>query len=290
MLNESVIKKIESRVQDMPTLPVIAAKILEVLDDPDSSASDLKKVISLDSVLTARLLRMVNSAFYGFPRRIDSLTNAIVILGFNNVRSLALSVSILDFFENAAARSKRLDYTALWKHSVGVAFCSRLLARKTMPDFTEQGFVAGLLHDIGIIVVDNCFRDQFTLCLAATSAERRPLQEIEKEIMGFTHAEIGQYAAEKWLLPQNLVEAIGYHHNPAKATSNFELTAIVHVADVICKTRKFGNYGDNEAVKLSQIDEGAGKALRLVYPLSTALEEDIDKELARAEDFLKIFN
>jgi len=243
-MNQYIKDIIERRIKDLPTLPVVATRIFEVTNDPESSVDDLKEIISTDQVVTGRILRAVNSAYYGFPRQVDTLSKAIVILGFNNVRSLALSVSIMEMYTKKSATG--FNYQELWKHAVGTAFCARALAKVHHPRDMEKLFIAGLLHDIGLVALNQCFPKDFVVVLKEVHKSHRPLNLVEQEKFNFNHGDIGQYIADRWLLPKGLTQAIGLHHSPQKATfEDKPLVWAVHTADFICKRFGFGDFGDS---------------------------------------------
>jgi putative nucleotidyltransferase with HDIG domain len=243
-MNQYIKDIIERRIKDLPTLPVVATRIFEVTNDPEATVEDLKEIISTDQVVTGRILRAVNSAYYGFPRQVDTLSKAIVILGFNNVRSLALSVSIMEMYTKKSATG--FNYQELWKHAVGTAFCARALAKVFHPREMEKLFIAGLLHDIGLVAMNQCFPKDFVGVLRESLRSQRPIHAVEEEKFNFNHGDIGQFIADRWLLPKGLSQAIGMHHMPHKASEEDKaMVYAVHTADFVCKRFGFGDFGDN---------------------------------------------
>ncbi len=280
--------KIEQNVKDLPTLPAVATKIFEVTNDPEASVDDLKDIIAMDQVVAGRILRAVNSAYYGYPRQINTLSQAIVILGFNNVRSLALSVSIMEMF---SGREGGFDFSQLWIHAVGTAFCARALARLFNPKSVEQYFVAGLLHDIGLVAMNRCFPEKFAECLSSVGKDGRPLYIHERETFEFNHADVGCVMANTWLLPQNLTDTITFHHEPQKAEDNRNIVYAVHVADILCKVNNFGDFGDNESFDYSTIYEKAADMYHIGPdgPKEEVLKE-VEADIEEASGFINIFS
>ena len=164
-----LIDLVESRIREIPTLPMIANRVLVLLNNPKSSASDLEKVIKHDQALAARVLKIVNSAYYGFPRRITTVGQGIVILGYQAIKDLVLSVSIAELFR-VREKGKIFDRTALWEHSVGVAVGAQLLARRASLPMEDEAFIAGLLHDIGVVILDQCLTTEFDEIINLTKA------------------------------------------------------------------------------------------------------------------------
>lgn len=287
-MEQDIKEKIRHRIKDMPTLPVIATRILEATGDPESSVRDLQEIIKMDQVVASRIMKAVNSAFFGFPRRIDTLSQAIVILGFNNVRSLALSVSIIGALAKEQSDTG-FPHAGLWQHAVGVAFISQALARSLGWRKTEHFFMAGLLHDIGFIPMDQALPGDLQAAFALSRNEEMPLYLAEKEKLGFTHADVGHYIAEAWLLPPTIAEPIALHHAPPERLDNPEVTYAVHAADILCKLRNFGGYGDNQFVDAGSIDEEARKLFKIKDNIPKEVSEFLDENMAHASDFFAIF-
>ncbi|PLX15806.1 MAG: HD family phosphohydrolase [Candidatus Muiribacterium halophilum] len=272
------------KIEEIPTLPSVAAKVLEVANSENSTATDLNRVISQDAALTTKTLKLVNSAYYGFPRTVTKITEAIVILGFNAVKNLALSVSVCEFFNKA---DDNFDRRKLWLHSVGVAVTTGLIAKKlNIPGDNEEAFIAGLLHDIGIIIEDQFLHDEFIESLKVAKEKDIPIEHAEKEVLGMDHASIGKKILQSWKLPGNLSKIIGFHHEPQYAYADTKRdTAIIYIADLICKLKKIGFDGDTVIPKL-RVE--AFKALGLKKEDIKEIAKDVDEELKKAEDFINL--
>ena len=283
MTQAEKVKKIITTLEELPTLPVIITKLLGLLDNPMSTARDINNVIKEDQALTAKTLKMVNSAYYGFPKSISTLTDAVVVLGFNTVRSLSLSATVCKIFEGGG---EDFDRAKLWEHSLGVAFASRIIAKMVRYPEEEEAFVAGLLHDIAKIVEDQNFHEEFTKAVVQSREKSSSLLEEEREYVGMDHSTIGRRIADRWGLPAKVTKVVGYHHQPQFAGSGEEkiLTSIVHVADIIVRIRKIGDSG-NYGIKL---DKFATDTLKLKKVDLQTIAKKLNTELKAASEFLKI--
>ena len=246
LFNPTDLRNRIEQLGDLPTLPHVVQRLATMISRPTVSAEEIGTIIEKDQVLAAKVLRLANSPFYGFPSRIGSVSHAVIVLGFNVVKGLTLCASALTIMKDAG-----MDQ--LWRHSLGVAITANLLATKLEIKNPEELFVSGLLHDIGKVVlyvkwpdVGNSIKDALKTC-----ADRSPF-DVEQELTGLSHAEIGGYLAGAWHLPITLREPILYHHNPIQAKDATLQTAIVHVADILVKGLACGNPGDDLIPPLSR--------------------------------------
>ncbi len=253
------LQKIIARIDDLPTLPRTVLRITELVNDPKSSAKDLARIITDDQVLTARLLKLVNSSFYGFPQRISTVTNAIVLLGFDAIRSLLLTTSVFDLFAGRNKKSNQ-DQEKFWDHSLGCAVGAKVIGNHLRHDKIEELFVSGLLHDIGKIVEMLFLTDEFMRVVAIVNKQNTLMITAEQQVLGYSHAEIGKLLAGKWNLPVKLEQVIAHHHQPAAAGSFVMEASIVHLADILCRALNMGYGGDN---KMPPLDKFAWESLRI---------------------------
>jgi putative nucleotidyltransferase with HDIG domain len=222
------------RIRDIPSLPEVVNRILEIIGKPNTPASEIAKLISYDPGLTTKILRMVNSAAYGFQRQISSIQHGIMILGFNTVRGLVLSASIFKMFEGQHGE-KGLDHRKFWEHSLGTAVAARLMAQELHVPESDDVFSAAMLHDIGKVVLDAYFRQDYQLVLQQAAREHIPCHgpafyALEEKVLGVTHTGIGSYLATKWKLPITITEVIQHHHRPQGAENCQPLVYLVALA------------------------------------------------------------
>ncbi|NLJ73336.1 MAG: HDOD domain-containing protein [Syntrophomonadaceae bacterium] len=257
------LEQIVAAVDDLPALPHVVVQVMELTEDPDSTAQDINDVLSQDQAMTARVLKLANSAFYGFPRRIATVTDAIVLLGFKTIKSIVMAASVSDILAREM-EGYALEPGELWQHSQSVAMAARHIARKVKYYQLDLAYTAGLLHDIGKVILNNAMKESYHKVINVVMEQNIPFLDAEVEILGFNHTEVGARVAEKWNLPQDLVEAINFHHTPENATENKDLTALVHIADAVCVAMGIGIGIDgmlypisSEAMEMFGLDEVA---------------------------------
>jgi len=231
-MSKITLAKLLVKVKDMPPLPQSISRILELTRSTKSSAHDLAKVFERDPKLTANMLKLANSSFYGFSRKISTISHAIVCLGLDTVKSIALTSSTQEMLNNEIP-AYALEKGMLWQHSICCATCARIIAKRTGFKEAEEAYIAGLLLDIGKIILSNFAEDYFIQIIEKSKNNRAPFDRAEQEVLGFDHPQIGGRIIKKWNLPPILVEAVQYHHRPDKAKIHKKLTYIVHLADAI---------------------------------------------------------
>ena len=282
-LSENELHTALTRYKDLPTLPDVVARVMQIVSNPLTTAEDLNQVISMDPALTFKILRLANSAFYGFPREITTITQAVTTLGFNTIRNLALSVSVHKMM--FADRERGLfSYRDFWKHCVAVGVCSRILARRIGYKSDENAFTAGLLHDIGKSLLERMDHASFLAAIEMSRAQSRPLWLVEQELLGVDHAVIGGRLAEIWNLSQDLRVAIERQNQPSSQGAPDPLAAVVHAANQICRGEGLGSDGDFGPCDL---DPGVVQLLRLDEKSRHEVAAILDAELKEAEEFLR---
>lgn len=244
-----VIKLALARIGDIATLPEVTMKIISIVDDPKSTARDLHNIVKNDPALATRVLKVVNSAFYGLPGQVSEIDRAIVLLGLSAVKNIAISASISRLF-TAERISEKFSARDIWKHSVGVAVATRqfccLVGKRP---FAEEAFLAGLIHDLGLLVERQAFPEQLTEIIRQAGRGTRTFCELETEIVGVDHQALGAALAAKWKFPRMLQIVLGYHHKVDNLAEDVRLLpVIVYIADVLCCHEKIGFHltGENQ--------------------------------------------
>lgn len=276
----SHLKKVIDKIQKLPTLPLVVQNIMRMVENPRTTAKDINRVISTDPALASKVLRLVNSAFYGFPRRISTVTDAIIILGFNTVRSLALSASIFDVFRG---ESLFFDRNAFWQHSVAVGVCGQLLAKRLRYAKAEEVMIAGILHDIGKIALDQFAHEEFNNVFGYVREKEVSFLAAERAVLGCDHGIIGKWMANQWNFPPSLLEPIAYHHTPQKSQEVMSITAMIHLSDIIVKSQNIGFSGDSIVPKL---DNRTWNELGLNKSDVQKVIDELQNEVKKADIFL----
>jgi len=281
------LQKIIDEISDLPTLPAVITQVTRMLQNPKVAANEVGLAIASDQSLASKILKVVNSPFYGFPSRIKTITHAIVILGFNAVKATALSTSV---FSALGKESKitRFDRKQFWKHSLGTGAAAKALAKLTNMKDTEEAFLEGLMHDIGKIILDEFHHEQFEEIIALAENKNCLLIEAERDILGgLSHCDIGSYLANRWNLNEEFVAVIENHHAPSSAHAHYELTCIVHVANGLVRCLDYGNSGDN---LVSQIDSSAWNLLKLSTNDLPNILDEVDLEMKKSEVFFNLLD
>jgi HD-like signal output (HDOD) protein len=224
---------LEKKLADLPPLPAVVTRIMQTVNNPDTSAEDLNKLICMDQGLASKVLRIVNSSYYGFPKRISTVTHAVVILGFNTVRNLVLGVSAFGLL-GQKSMPYGLNRVKFWEHSIATAVAGGVVARKRLPKLrsaADDAFVGGLLHDLGALFLDSYFPVQFAVAMAFAARERKTAVDAEIMVLGLDHVMVGRRIAEYWNFPPHLVAMMGSHNEPGRETEHFEMAALVHAGN-----------------------------------------------------------
>jgi putative nucleotidyltransferase with HDIG domain len=236
LLRDDAIKRVISQMDSLPSLPRLYREMTDVLRSPGGSLTDVGKVISRDVSMTAKILQLVNSAFFGFPRHISNPGQAAVLLGLDIIKSLVLSICIFSQFDTKKTAKGFLK--GLWEHSVTTGKFSKMVAEDVNQEkvVVDHAFMAGLLHDTGKLILLSNFPEKYGKALSRSRDENLTLWESEREVFGISHGEVGAYLLGLWGLPVPIIEAIAFHHNPTRCMEkNFTPLTAVHVANACDK-------------------------------------------------------
>ena len=278
------LEKIRLFVDKMPSLSTTVSKVLEICSRPDTVPNDLNRVIALDPVLAGQVLKLINSAYYSLMNKVTSLTRAIIMLGLNTVKNLALSTAIIRSVSQAK-KSRALPIRAFWAHSIAVGVMAKLLAagRGLSLAEREEYFVAGLLHDLGKIPIG----DEYTEVLARVETAQEPLVTVEQQVLGLDHEEVGAMIATKWKLNAVLTDAICHHHAPELASAaHRDLVATVALADFYVCLFDIGDAG-NRYPDPSRLESLLAQC-QLAWDDLVDLAASVEAEIRKAEIFLQI--
>lgn len=274
-------ERIVNNVLKVAVLPAVALKFSEAIKNPLTSNQDLENIVSEDSALAAKVLMIANSALYNFPSKIDTISKAITIIGHKQLNEIILSCSIVAMFKDLPLDV--IDMDMFWRHSIAVATTSRILASYRHEQNIERFFTAGLLHDIGklIIFVE---APKYAVEVITKCAETNELMfKVEKEVLGFDHAKLGAMLLKKWKLPEDMVATVYYHHMPSIASGDIIAPGIVHIADIITHALQFGSSGDSFVPTL---DEKAWNTLDLDVEILGSVIEQLNVQHTEAVKYI----
>lgn len=223
--------------------PVIYQEIQRIMEDPDASFDDFSRVINADPNLSSQLLKLANSAYYGLRSKVDTITHALRIVGLDQLCDLVFSIVVINQFQGIP--KKLLDIESFWKHSLATAIAARNIAQQVEKISAERYYLAGMLHDIGTLVLCKAEPELAAKVLENVLDNGRSLCEEEAEVIGFDHTAMASVMLKGWKLPETLVEAVAYHHQPSLAQEYPKIAAAVHVADIIAHELELGNNGES---------------------------------------------
>lgn len=218
-----------SNIYNLPAMPKVMLEVYSLLEKPNLSAIELSKVIGQDQALVSKILTIANSPLYGLPRKVSTIDFAILIIGFNDIKNIVTALSLIDTFKNKT--DSNLNQMDFWIHSIVAGSSAKRIAEDLGYKIAGEAFVTGLLHDLGIPVIHKYFHSSFVEIREKAAASEKSFMQIEKEVLGMTHEEIGRFLIKKWNLPIGLVDALGNHHNPSNSREDVILTSLIHLAD-----------------------------------------------------------
>lgn len=225
--------EIASKTGDLPALPGIALKVYELTKDPNTSGRQLEEVIKRDQSLAARMLQIVNSAMYSLPREVSTISHAVAILGLETVRSVVMASAMQNLFRSGMRHSAGLGTKLLWDHSTGAAIAARTLAKLVRYPDPEEAFLCGLMHDIGKPVLLQKYPKEYDHIFSQVYLGAGPFYQLELDLFGFSHGDVGALVSNKWNFPRKLSAAIQFHHDAASATENPQLACIANLAHLV---------------------------------------------------------
>ncbi|HEY3308738.1 MAG TPA: HDOD domain-containing protein [Desulfuromonadaceae bacterium] len=256
------------KIDDLPTIPVVATQVLQLLDQPDVSIEEVADLMLSDQVMTARVMKLINSPVYKSGNEITSLKRALVYLGLRHIREVALTTSVINAFD---VSSGAFEISSFWEHSFGVGMVSKIIADKIGYQDLEKAYIAGIIHDLGEVFLSHYMRDEFQQVLDSIKNKPLKLVDAEAQQLGTSHCEIGLCMARKWNFPEVYCEVIALHHTPAEATLDPVLCAIVNLSDLFCSVREL-NYGGREWVSFNLFEEEAWQILKNQSPSLAKLD------------------
>ena len=239
---EELLQRLFARIGDVSSLPAVALQIVQLADDPNTGADDLLDAIRGDPALAMRIMRTVNSSYYALDQKVADLKQGITLLGFNEIRNLALTAYVAPLFRES---EKHRDYTraGLWNHMVGVGMVARYIAGLVRSVPPQEAYLAGLLHDVGLVLIDQYLHRSFCRIVDLLTEQNR-LCDLELKLLGFDHAALGQFATEKWHLPEHLSVSIGSHHAPEEYSGpHRNIVYVVALANFFCHLKDLTSLG-----------------------------------------------
>ncbi|MDR1287918.1 MAG: HDOD domain-containing protein [Treponema sp.] len=286
-MNDRLSENIEEYIREMPSLPTTVTKVLEICNNPRTSPADLNQVISLDPVLVGRVLKLINSAYYGLAQQVTTLVRAIIMLGINTVKNLALSTAVMGSL-STKKDFQGLNMEGFWRHSLCVGVAAKLLARErgVDPKQIEEYFTAGLLHDIGKIPLNAVLSKEYMLTVSAADRERISLYRAEEKNLGISHAAAGAMIVKAWKLEGPVGEAIAYHHAPLDYPGGHrDVLFSIAAANRFASVMEIGFSGDRYPEKT---DNSIWETLGVRKTVFDEMEKNINGEIEKAKIFLRL--
>ena len=278
-------KKQLSKIENLPTLPTVYSEVDRLCRNPDVAAEELSRVIEADAPITLKLLKLANSAFFSFSRKISSVKDAISLLGNKTVRNTILNISIFEATKGLKSTSG-LARVQLWIHSIGCGSVARFLCKK-LGMKREDSFTAGIVHDMGKIILDALYPDYYAEVIKVVAEGKRSIREAEEQVLSIDHTSIGLELATHWNLPGELLEAVAHHHAPSKAQTDPQIASLIHVSDAMSRRLKVGSGGDPG---VPEPDPRALERLELTPERLTEWEGEIREAVMRDKAIMAILS
>lgn len=228
-------------VDDIPSLPVSVCRVLDMVDRQETCANDIARVLMTDPAISAKILRLANSSYYGFRQQIGSIRQAIALLGFSTLKNTLLSVSLIELFRPG---SKALDVEGLWVHSFAAATASKLVSTRIRYSEPEKAFAAGLMHDLGKLIIARNLPAKNREIAQIVHETGICVADAERAVLGVDHADVGAWLLNRWNLPPEITEAVGLHHHPRRSLDRFDICAVVYLANIVAHRADIGYSGD----------------------------------------------
>lgn len=284
---DNKVRQVVQNIRNLPTPPIVFHQIQKVINDPMVSAGQIAKILQEDPAMSVKVLKLTNSAFYGLAREIESVKQAVVIVGLEAIKNLVLSASVLDMFKGKDIDEEFQD--KFWRHSLAVGFCARLLAKRArargMID-PDSAFSGGLLHDIGKVILCCFLQSEHAKVKEAMEGDKdTPVYQIEEQVLGYNHAQIGAILAGQWKLPARLTEAITFHHHPQLTESEELIPYIIHISNFVAKKTFYDQF---EQHLIGSIEDGVLEYMQLSDEDIEKLGEDLREEYVKAETFMQM--
>jgi HD-like signal output (HDOD) protein len=268
-----------SRSENLPVLSQVAQAVIKLADDPNASPKALERLMERDASISAKILKVANSSYYG-SNQVASVGRAISVLGLNTVKSLVTSIAYQQVLTGKPL-APSFDKVALWRHSLATATAARILGKLKLPLKAEELYSAGMMHDVGLMVMERFAPEELEQCLKTAIEERAPLHEVERRILGFDHAEVGGLLADCWSLTPTVRNAILYHHNPIMDETSHETTALVSAANTLAHQCGFSILPE---IRLGEFDPVAQSILDLPEDQLEVIRNVLQLEISRAQE------
>ena len=239
-----------SRINDIPTLPASVLRVMQMIEDPFCSSSDLAKVIQSDPAMAAKVLKLANSSYYGFRQKISNIPQAVTLLGFATLKNTLLAAAVFDMFRVSGTG---FDLPELWTHSVTTATAAKLLAKRARYPQSEKAFTAALMHDVGKIILARFVPQGLAEIVETIQTEQMAMYDAETKVLGLSHPALGAWVLGRWGLPAPIVEAVEFHHHPTRVQTSLDLAGIVYLANILAHRSGIGYSGDGMQRELDPV-------------------------------------